>query len=64
MNQKLPKPLIVGMLSALFTGLVTLLVVKKKSNKSNFVKRAPQLDLNNPGVQDNFPKAPAASEIG
>ncbi len=61
MKQKLPKPLIVGMLASLATGLLTLLVLKTSNKLAN---KAPQLDLNNPGSQDDFPKPPMESEIG
>jgi len=27
-------------------------------------KRAPQLDIENPGTQDNFPASPSTSQIG
>ena len=62
MQQKMPKPLIFGMLASLATGLLTLLVLKTRSVKKN--NKIPQLDLNNPGSQDDFPKPPMESEIG
>ena len=61
-EQKLPKPLIVGMLSALATGLLTLWVLKTGADRR--ARRTPQLKLNNPGSQDDFPVAPTESEIG
>jgi hypothetical protein len=65
MQQKLPKPLIVGMLASLATGLLTLLVLKTGADKRNRIaRRAPQLKLNNPGSQDDFLSAPRESEIG
>lgn len=64
-QQKLPKPLIFGMLASLATGLLTLLVLKTGAgNKNRLARRAPQLKLNNPGAQDDFPKPPTESEIG
>lgn len=64
-QQKLPKPLIFGMLASLATGLLTLLVLKTGADKSNrLARRAPQLRLNNPGSQDDFPKPPATSTVG
>lgn len=65
MQQKLPKPLIVGLLTSLATGLVTLLVLKSTAGKRFWLaRRAPQLKINNPGSQDDFPVAPSESEIG
>lgn len=65
MQTKAPKPLIIGMLAAFTTGLITLLLLKKKSNAENKPpKGAPQLHLNNPGTQDEFVNAPGESEIG
>jgi hypothetical protein len=64
-QQKLPKPLIVGVLASLATGLLTLLVLKTGADKRNrLARRIPQLDLNNPGSQDDFPKPPMPSEVG
>ena len=64
-QQKLPRPLITGVLASLATGLLTLLVLKTGANKRDKVaRRAPQLKLNNPGVQDEFPKPPMEPEIG
>ncbi|MBD0352919.1 MAG: hypothetical protein ICV65_17395 [Flavisolibacter sp.] len=65
MQQKAPKPLIIGMLASLATGLLALFFFKKKADqKSNIARKAPQLHLNNPGIQDDFPKPPTESEIG
>jgi hypothetical protein len=61
-EQKLPKPLIAGMLAALATGLLTLWVLKAGADRQ--ARRAPQLKLKNPGLQDDFPVAPTESEIG
>jgi hypothetical protein len=61
-EQKLPKPLITGMLAALATGLLTLWVMKVGADRR--ARRVPQLKLNNPGSQDDFPVAPTESEIG
>jgi hypothetical protein len=61
-EQKLPKPLITGMLAALATGLLTLWVMKVGADRR--ARRVPQLKLNNPGAQDDFPVAPTESEIG
>lgn len=63
--QKLPKPLIFGMLASLATGLLTLLVLKTGAdNRNKLARRAPQLKLKNPGAQDEFPKPPMQSEVG
>ena len=65
MHPKAPKPLIIGMLAALVTGIVTILVLKRKSDGvKKPPKGAPQLNLNNPGSQDEFLGAPGVSEIG
>jgi hypothetical protein len=52
----------VGLLAA----VATILLFKK--NKTGSEERpprgAPQLDLENPGSQDDFPKPPMESEIG
>jgi hypothetical protein len=65
MQQKLPKPLIIGMLASLATGLLTLLVLKTGADKQNRIaRRAPQLKLKNPGAQDDFLSASSESEIG
>jgi LPXTG-motif cell wall-anchored protein len=41
------------------------LVKKNKSNNTNKPpKKAPQLDIENPGSQDDFPNPPMESEIG
>ncbi len=43
-----------------------LIVLDKKDNDLHPAppKKAPQLDIENPGNQDEFPKAPLESEIG
>ena len=64
MSQKMPKPLIIGVLASLVAGLATLFIVKKKGGKDLFAKKPPQLDIDNPGTQDDFPKPPAESELG
>ncbi len=65
MEQKPPKPLIVGMLASLATGILTLLFLKRLAGKTDKPpKNAPQLRLHNPGSQDDFPKPPTESEIG
>lgn len=65
MEQKPPKSLIFGVLASLATGLLTLLVLKTGADKRDrLARRAPQLKLNNPGSQDDFPKPPTGSEIG
>ena len=62
MQQKLPKPMIFGVLASLATGILTLLILKTRSEKKS--KKIPQLHLNNPGSQDDFPKPPIESEVG
>ncbi len=64
-QQKLPKPLIFGVLASLATGLLTLFVLKTGAGRRDkSARRAPQLKLNNPGSQDDFPKPPMSSEVG
>ena len=65
MQQKPPKPLIIGILAALGAGLLTIFFLRKKRDESERPpKNAPQLDLDNPGSQHEFPKAPMESEVG
>jgi len=53
------------MFAAFVTGLATLLLLKRKtSGTGRPPKGAPQLNLNNPGSQDEFSTAPGESEIG
>ena len=60
MQEKLPKPMIYGILASLITGLITLFFLKKGADKnSNMARKAPQLDLNNHGNQDDFLKPPS-----
>ncbi|MEJ7911631.1 MAG: hypothetical protein WKF70_00655 [Chitinophagaceae bacterium] len=65
MNTKAPKPLIIGLLAAFGTGLITLFMLKRKSDIAHKPpKGAPQLHLKNPGSQDQFVTAPSESEMG
>jgi hypothetical protein len=65
MKQKFPIPLVAGVVSALAAGLALLFITKKKASDKNYPSaKAPQLDIENPGTQDDFPKAPIESEIG
>jgi hypothetical protein len=65
MKQKFPLPLVAGVVSALAAGLTLLLITKKKGEQANRPsKKAPQLDIKNPGSQAEFPKPPIESEIG
>ncbi|MCU7547675.1 hypothetical protein OCK74_01055 [Chitinophagaceae bacterium LB-8] len=65
MKQKLPIPMIVGMLSAWAAGLILLFVMKKKAKKEERPsKNAPQLDIENPGSQAEFLTAATESEVG
>jgi hypothetical protein len=52
----------VGLLAA----VATILLFKKNkiSSEEKPPRGAPQLDLENPGSQDDFPKPPMESEIG
>lgn len=66
MKQRFPFPLVVGVLSALGAGLALLFVTRQKSKQTadQPPRKAPQLHLENPGTQDDFPKPPIESEIG
>ena len=48
------------------TAVATIFLIKKTktSSEEKPPKGAPQLDLENPGSQDDFPKPPMKSEIG
>jgi hypothetical protein len=52
----------VGLLAAVAT--ILLFKKNKTSSEEKPPKGAPQLDLENPGSQDDFPKPPMESEIG
>ncbi len=65
MKQKLPIPIIAGMLSAWAAGLILLFVMKKRAAKEEKPpKKAPQLDLENPGNQSEFITTATESEVG
>lgn len=65
MKQKLPIPVIAGMLSAWAAGLILLFVMKKKASKEERPpKNAPQLDIENPGNQSEFITTASESELG
>jgi hypothetical protein len=66
MKQKFPLPLVVGVLSTLGAGLALLFVTREKGKQASNrpPRNAPQLHLENPGSQDDFPKPPMESEIG
>ena len=48
------------------TAVITIFLIKRNKTvaESKPPKGAPQLDLENPGSQDDFPKPPMKSEIG
>ncbi len=65
MKQKFPLPLVAGVVSALAAGLTLLFVTKNKSQQaSRPPRKAPQLNIDNPGSQDEFPKPPIESQLG
>jgi hypothetical protein len=65
MKQKFPIPLVAGVVSALAAGLTLLFITKKKAaDKEQPSAKAPQLNIGNPGTQDEFPKPPIESELG
>ena len=53
-------------IGALVAGAASVFLFKKMkpNNEDKPPKGAPQLDLENPGSQDHFPKPPIESEIG
>ncbi len=51
-----------GALSAII--IATLILKKKDADNSRPPKGAPQLDIENPGSQHEFPSSPGESEIG
>jgi hypothetical protein len=65
MKQRFPMSLVVGVVSALAAGLTLLFATKRKSQQAERPpKKAPQLHLDNPGSQDDFPKPPIESQLG
>jgi hypothetical protein len=54
--------LLVGGLVAAATTL--LLINSRQKTEGKPSKKAPQLDIDNPGSQDDFPKPPMESEVG
>ncbi len=59
------KDMILAALGIASVSIFLLLVLDKKDNKHPAPpKGAPQLDIKNPGNQDEFPNAPLESEIG
>jgi hypothetical protein len=65
MKQKLPIPLIAGTLSAWAAGLILLFVMKKRAAKNERPsKKAPQLEIENPGNQSEFITTASESEVG
>ncbi len=53
-------------LAGLFAATAALFFVRRKNHadEEKPPKGAPQLHLENPGTQDDFPKAPTESEVG
>jgi hypothetical protein len=50
---------------SLVIAATTMFLVKiRRNNEDKPPKGAPQLDIENPGSQDNFPKPPMESELG
>lgn len=65
MTMKLKHMLWVGVATALIGATSILLNKRKKtSGHQKPPKGAPQLKLENPGSQDDFPKPPMESEVG
>lgn len=50
---------------SLIVAATTIFLIKiRKNNEGKPPKGAPQLDIENPGSQDDFPKPPMESELG
>jgi hypothetical protein len=59
------KMLLVGAATVVIAAAAILYIRKKEElSYDQPSKKAPQLDLENPGTQDNFPKPPMESEMG
>lgn len=59
--------IMLGLGAALVAVAGVFMVWKKKRDENNYEqppKDAPQLDINNPGTQDDFPTSPSESELG
>lgn len=55
----------IGLVSALaVAAVVYVLILREEEGEEKPPKGAPQLHLENPGSQDDFPKPPMESEIG
>lgn len=55
---------LIGLGSLLAVAAAIFIKKNKINNEEKPPKKAPQLDIENPGSQDNFPKPPMESEIG
>ena len=58
-----------GIVGSLVAGVAAIFYFRKKTQQDYYAqekppKGAPQLDLKNPGSQDDFPKPPQTSEVG
>lgn len=63
MNQR--NKLLIGIGTVLAAAATFFLIKKRKKNSTEKPpKKAPQLNLENPGSQHEFPKAPIESELG
>jgi len=58
------KNVLVGIGALVATAVALFVVRKKKADASRPPKKAPQLHIENPGSQDNFPTSAVESEIG
>lgn len=54
----------IGIGAALAAASAVLYFVNKSNGNERPPKKAPQLDLNHPGEQSDFPTSPSESEIG
>ncbi len=58
------KMLLVGAATVAIAAAAILYIRKKEELSNDYPKRAPQLDIENPGSQDDFPKPPMESAMG
>ncbi|OLY94072.1 hypothetical protein SAMN05444008_110117 [Cnuella takakiae] len=65
MKKKQKQNLAIGItIGAIATGLTAYLLFRKKAKQDKPSKRAPQLDIDNPGSQAEFPTTATESEVG
>lgn len=58
------KKLLIAAITALVGAAGYLIIRRLRAEDFSWPKSAPQLDIDNPGSQDDFPKPPAESGLG